>query len=106
MRSFLGIEYTSHNGIQLGGSGTAYISGQTTEAQMCWTCHDAQSTAISEWSTNTDTNTGSYSNYNFGTLSTSNWYTATWTSPTQTSEVTSGTVQIDTNGILHIDNDI
>lgn len=44
--------------------------------------------------------------YGLVTMSGSGSYTATWTSPTQTGEVTSGTVQIDTNGILRIDNDM
>ncbi|TYO97131.1 putative CxxxxCH...CXXCH cytochrome family protein [Geothermobacter ehrlichii] len=70
----VGINYTSHGGIWLGGTATG---GMTTEAEICWTCHDAN--GVSEWGLNTDTN-GAYPNFNFGTLSTSNWTTATWTS--------------------------
>jgi hypothetical protein len=44
--------------------------------------------------------------YGTVTMTGSGGYTATWTSPTQTNEVTSGTVQIDANGIMHIDNDV
>ncbi len=44
--------------------------------------------------------------YGTVTMTGSGSYTAIWTSPTQTNEVTSGTVQIDANGIMHIDNDM
>lgn len=44
--------------------------------------------------------------YGVVTMKSSGYYTSIWTSPTRTDEVTSGTVQIDSNGILHIDNDM
>ena len=71
----VGIAYRS-GGIHL----LKTINGRTaaTEAQICWTCHDAN--AISEWGANNDAATGS-SPYNYGTLfndvnfgtATSNW---------------------------------
>ncbi|ORJ52751.1 CxxxxCH/CxxCH domain c-type cytochrome, partial [Geothermobacter hydrogeniphilus] len=70
----VGINYTTHGGIWLGGTATG---GKTTEAEICWSCHDAN--GVSEWGTNTNANTGN-STYNYGSLSTSNWTTATWTS--------------------------
>jgi predicted CxxxxCH...CXXCH cytochrome family protein len=84
MANILGIDYTSagHNGIGLGGNSTdqvASIRGLTVEAQICWACHDSLGSPVSEWGLNTDTN-GSGTNYNFGSVSTSNWYSASWTS--------------------------
>jgi len=76
----VGINY-GHGGIGLGGAGTvASISGKTTEAEICWGCHDT--VGVSEWGTNTQPSTGN-SPYNYGVLSgasTSNWTTATWSS--------------------------
>ncbi|MDZ4185070.1 MAG: CxxxxCH/CxxCH domain-containing protein [Desulfuromonadales bacterium] len=51
-----------------------------TEAEICWACHDAQSTKITEWGTNSKALTGA-SPYNYGALfqtsafgtPTSNW---------------------------------
>ena len=61
----VGINYnsTGHNGISLG-SGT--VTGAT-EAEICWNCHATY--GISEWGLNTDTNGGSFPNYNTGSLS-------------------------------------
>jgi predicted CxxxxCH...CXXCH cytochrome family protein len=84
----VGIDYphtvdTGINGIVLGGDNTT----GTTEAEICWNCHDANGNGVldgtepSEWGTNTDTN-GTAANYNFGTLSTKSWFTGTWTSAT------------------------
>ena len=55
-----------------------------------------------------DVSNGDDPRWGYGTVSItgSGDYKATWTSPTQTAELSSGTVQIDTNGILHIDNDL
>ena len=82
LRTVLGIGYAAHGagGIALGGNGTASsISARTTEAEICWGCHDALSTVVSEWGTNTDTN-GAANNYNFGTVTSSDWTAATWSS--------------------------
>ncbi|WP_459943246.1 hypothetical protein, partial [Deferrisoma palaeochoriense] len=73
MQTQLGIDYTSHNGIYLGGTAT---SGST-EAEICWNCH--ASNGVSEWGVNNNANTGSMV-YDYGSLSTPNWTTATWTS--------------------------
>lgn len=42
--------------------------------------------------------------YGSAVISPTGAYTATWTSPTQTNEVTTGTIQITGNGIIKIDN--
>lgn len=47
---------------------------KTTEAEVCWTCHDAQGTKITEWGANTDTLTGS-TPYNYGNLFTAVGFT-------------------------------
>lgn len=78
----VGINYTAggRTGFRLGGSATT----GTTEAEICWNCHSNittyQTTAISEWGTNTkQTGTpAAVTAYNWGTLSTPNWTTATW----------------------------
>ena len=42
MRTQLGIAYTDAGGIDLGGPGTvASINARTTEAEICWGCHDS-----------------------------------------------------------------
>jgi len=74
----VGINYghtvdTGVQGFVLGGDATT----GTTEAQICWNCHDLR--GISEWGVNNKTNTGS-SPYNYGNLTASNWTTATWSS--------------------------
>jgi len=56
-------------------------NGTVTEAEICWTCHAANS--ISEWGTDTApsnaaTAPANGNNYNFGSVSTPNWTTATW----------------------------
>ncbi|MHB8708576.1 MAG: fibronectin type III domain-containing protein [Desulfuromonadales bacterium] len=76
----VGIDYL-RGYIALGGTAT---SG-TTEAEICWNCHDAK--GVSEWGTNTDTN-GGLNNYNFGTVytgaakttATSRWIGSYWAS--------------------------
>lgn len=73
---------TPAKGIQLGGTAT---SGST-EAEICWNCHDSE--GVSEWGTNTDTNSGSFPDYDFGkvytssakTTETSRWIGSYWTS--------------------------
>jgi hypothetical protein len=66
----------------LGRVGTPYA----TQAELCWGCHDAQSTQITEWENdgvplnNSATIPPNLSDYNYGTLSTSDWTAATWTS--------------------------
>ncbi|HBT81892.1 MAG TPA: hypothetical protein DEB35_00140 [Desulfuromonas sp.] len=79
--------YSLHNyKIQLGGTATTAYA-KSTEAEICWACHDARS--VSEWGTNTNTDTGSIA-YNYGGLytdttgipgtTTSNWTTGYWRS--------------------------
>lgn len=77
MQAALGIAYTSHNGINLGGPGTvSAINTQTTEAEICWGCHDAA--GIGEFKT------GAGATFKFGRLATaktggsdvSDWTTA------------------------------
>jgi predicted CxxxxCH...CXXCH cytochrome family protein len=75
--SDVGIDYDS-GGIHL----LKMINSVTrsTEAEICWACHDAQTpTKVSEWGTNTSTN-GLIYDYDFGSLVPSNWVGATWTS--------------------------
>jgi predicted CxxxxCH...CXXCH cytochrome family protein len=87
----VGINYASHGGINLGGSGThSSISAKTTEAEICWGCHVADGT-VSEWGTNTRAATGNMP-YNYGSLSTSNWTAATWTSGTAQFSYKTGTI--------------
>ncbi len=81
----VGINY-GHGGIKLGGTGTATninsvatadLDALTIEAEMCWTCHDAQTIKISEWGTN---NNADGVTYDYGSLNQVNWVGATWTS--------------------------
>ncbi|OGR36089.1 MAG: hypothetical protein A2091_10745 [Desulfuromonadales bacterium GWD2_61_12] len=73
--------YSAHGyKIQLGGSATTAYA-KSTEAEICWACHDAR--AVSEWGTNSNTDTGSIA-YDYGdlyttitgTTKTSNWVAA------------------------------
>ncbi|ORJ62476.1 cytochrome c3 family protein [Geothermobacter hydrogeniphilus] len=81
----VGINYSSHGGIYLGGDATS----QTTEAEICWGCHDSFNPKISEWGTNSTVNTGLVG-YDYGqiyadagtTTVTSNWVNAWWKSAT------------------------
>ena len=77
-------QYATHgNRIKLGGTAT---SGST-EAEMCWACHDLRT--VSEWGANNNADTGSLA-YNYGQLyedaatvpgtTTSNWTTGYWRS--------------------------
>jgi len=70
----VGIDYL-RGYIALGGTAT----NGATEAEICWNCHAP--IGVSEWGTNT-AQTGSpvASQYDYGTLDTPNWTTATWTS--------------------------
>jgi predicted CxxxxCH...CXXCH cytochrome family protein len=84
MQEQLKIDYTQFGGIHLGGTAT---SG-TTEAQICWNCHDLTANSVSEWGTNTHAVTGSspydygylYTALETGTTRTSNWVTGFWRS--------------------------
>jgi hypothetical protein len=50
MRVRLGLDnYAVDNGISLGGSAT----GGTTEAEICWNCHQQAANSVSEWGINT-----------------------------------------------------
>ncbi len=87
------IDYSTsgHDGISLGNNGGVYGSANynaagLTEAEICWDCHDRIDVLVSEWETNTDTNGGSFPNYDFGTLSPSNWV-GTWNGTTGTTAV-------------------
>ncbi|WP_020675239.1 hypothetical protein [Geopsychrobacter electrodiphilus] len=63
MQTILGIDYTTHGGINLGGPGTvASINGKGTEAEICWGCHDAN--GIGELAS------GGGATYKFGVLAT------------------------------------
>jgi hypothetical protein len=77
MQTALGIDYTDHNGINLGGPGTvASINSKITEAEICWGCHDAA--GIGELHTNAG------ATYKFGVLSTSLStadHVSDWTTP-------------------------
>ena len=68
MRTQLGIAYTNAGGIDLGGPGTvASINAKTTEAEICWGCHDAVATPVSEWGYNTKTTPAGYPVTTFAT---------------------------------------
>jgi hypothetical protein len=80
----VGINYIAAghgNGISLGGTSTT----GTTEAQICWNCHNGN--GVSEWGTNDKAATGN-SPYHYGqiysdaaaTVVTSNWLNAYWKS--------------------------
>lgn len=88
MQTALGIAYNTTDGIHLGGAGTvASISGKTTEAEICWGCHDSLTTRVSEWGYNTtnaigfpvvsiaSVDDGTQQAHNFGWLYTNNSYT-------------------------------
>jgi predicted CxxxxCH...CXXCH cytochrome family protein len=56
MRTALGLNYSTVDGIYLGGPGTAAsINAKTTEAEICWGCHDALAAPVSEFGFNTNT---------------------------------------------------
>ncbi len=96
----VGINYThlpdgTNAGFALGGNATT----GTTEAEICWNCHDQNNDGdlndagdISEWGLNTDTN-GVEPDYDFGTLNVKNWTTATWTSATGIFSYKTGAIQ-------------
>ncbi len=92
--SQVGINYKS-GGIHL----KASIGGRAaraTEAELCWQCHDAN--GISEWGADTGSNnTGTVppnaSNYNYGTVTSSNWTTASWSSPVADFSYKTGAIQ-------------
>ena len=80
----VGISYTTggRTGFRLGGTATT----GSTEAEICWNCHSDtttyQTTAISEWGSNNKQSgaPAALAAYNYGTVLTPNWTTATWTS--------------------------
>lgn len=65
--------YSTHAGgaIQLGGGATTGYA-KSTEAELCWSCHDTN--GISEWGKTWG------ASYLTGTVSTSDWTTANWSS--------------------------
>jgi predicted CXXCH cytochrome family protein len=92
--SQVGINYKS-GGIHLKKSIGARLA-QATEAELCWQCHDANS--ISEWGidtggNNTSTKPANASDYNYGTVTTSNWTTASWSSPVANFSYKTGNIQ-------------
>lgn len=92
--SQVGINYKS-GGIHLKKSIGGRAARQT-EAELCWQCHDAN--GISEWgadtgSNNTATVPPNGSNYNYGSVTTSNWTTATWSSPIAEFSYKTGAIQ-------------
>lgn len=84
----MGINYAKTGGIHIGGTATT----KTTQAEICWECHDKAANAVSEWNANAQTATGS-SPYNYGVLSSSNWTTATWSSSRAQFAYKSGAIQ-------------
>ncbi|HSH69026.1 MAG TPA: hypothetical protein VK997_03845, partial [Deferrisomatales bacterium] len=98
MRTALGINYPINGGIHLGGPGTASsINTKTTEAEICWGCHDGLAAPVSEWGYNVKStpagfpvvqfataNDGTAETFDFGWLYTSTSYT------TKTSDWTAG----------------
>ncbi|HYN74535.1 MAG TPA: CxxxxCH/CxxCH domain-containing protein, partial [Candidatus Methanoperedens sp.] len=91
----VGINYshtvdTGITGYVLGGDNTT----GTTEAEICWNCHDTNTPAkITEWETSTTDTNGTYLNYNYGVLHNntgswgtrtrvSSWFTGYWDSAT------------------------
>lgn len=84
----MGINYAKTGGIHLGGTATT----KSTQAEICWECHDKAANAVSEWKANTRTATGN-SPYNYGELSSSNWTTATWSSSRAQFAYKSGAIQ-------------
>jgi predicted CxxxxCH...CXXCH cytochrome family protein len=92
--SQVGLNYRS-GGIHLRKSIGGRAS-QATEAQLCWTCHDTN--GISEWGTDTGSNNTSTappnaSNYNYGSVTSSNWTTATWSSSVTNFAYKTGLIQ-------------
>ncbi len=86
----VGINYPAAghmSGISLGGAAT----NGTTEADICWNCHDTLG-YVSEWGVNNNANTGSM-NYNYGTVDSSDWTVATWTSGTGAFSYKTGAIQ-------------
>ena len=83
--SGIGINYANNTGSMQGFVLGGDITTATTEAEICWNCHDFSKNGAwnagepSEWGTNTDTN-GALANYNFGSLTTFNWFTGYWSS--------------------------
>lgn len=94
----VGINYTAaghNNGISLGGPATT----GTTEAEICWNCHDDYGEIYSEWGANTDTN-ATAPNYNYGRLVNPttlqlqwNWIGARWESAVLKFSYKAGTIQ-------------
>jgi len=89
---------TAYGGVHLGGDYTA-AWGLTTEAQICWRCHDQNNNGnlndagdVSEWGTNVNLSTGNLS-YNYGALNQTNWLGATWTSGTSQFSYKTGTIK-------------
>ncbi|MDT8441992.1 MAG: CxxxxCH/CxxCH domain-containing protein [Desulfuromonadales bacterium] len=92
--SQVGIDYRS-GGIHL----RKAIGGRSavqTEAELCWSCHD--SNGISEWgadngSNNLSTRPPNAAIYNYGTVTGSNWTTATWSSAVTNFSYKTGAIQ-------------
>jgi hypothetical protein len=95
MRTVLGIDYAGTGGIHLGGTDTL----GTTEAELCWSCHDSASNGVSEFGFNTSTappgypvvwqtfptrHDGTSQRFDFGWIYTDNGHT------TRTSDWTAG----------------
>ncbi|BCR05573.1 c-type cytochrome [Desulfuromonas versatilis] len=93
MRTLLGFTGYTGSSISIGGPAAALVDGaarplvhaairgKTTEAEVCWSCHDSLSTPVSEWGYNSDPDgttwpktviasvaDGSVSSHNFGWL--------------------------------------
>jgi hypothetical protein len=63
----MGVDYAVDNMINIVGSGS--------EAEACWSCHEAQTPDVSEWD-------GSSATYDYGSVITGdlNWFTTSWSS--------------------------
>jgi predicted CxxxxCH...CXXCH cytochrome family protein len=89
-QTMLGLNYSGHlvttgvYGFFLGGSATIGTTNVVSEAEICWGCHtnttyQGAGGIISEWGQNQKSATGNMT-YNYGTVSSPNWVTASWTS--------------------------
>jgi nitrate/TMAO reductase-like tetraheme cytochrome c subunit len=95
----VGINYdgTHENGIHLGGDATSAWQ-MSTEAELCWRCHDYENDGIlngtnpSEWGTN-NRYYAPTNNFNWGTLSNRNWTVASWTSARSEFAYKTGAIQ-------------
>jgi len=67
----MGTDYTADAKVYI----KKYLGSETTEAEICWNCHEAQNPDVSEWD-------GTNATYDYGYVTTNdlNWFTTTWES--------------------------